>query len=395
MKTLLAFLLCLLLCIKAKADYGYRHLGEVVEKADYALVGTIVKLDINYFWLRVDSVLFGDIQGDTIPVMRFTDWGCAKRFAEYGIGQREIVFIRKSNHEIDKFEYVASAGADEFELPIIADSIVSYQYAYGQLKDFQLNEMAAAVRDYKNAYTQSPAQKIDVSAFAKKSETHKYLSGTMKYMAQNITSDPDYDGVSKRMQGAAIYNAEAKYLYNRYDNKLKIIIPGYNPKSLIIEVEEAEVRCEGNYYIVKPIDGWTRRWVNISVRNKNGDTTFLHQDIFNVYPVPDPQLFLGSSDIKDTMTREELRRTIRLEYARGKWKTDDYLKYEILAFDVDIIHNNQPKTLHSKNAWGNIELHNALSLLDVGDRVRYYNIVAKYPDGVVTQMQGKEIIVKK
>lgn len=393
MKPLFAFLLCLLLCTGAKADYGYLHLGEVVEAADYGLVGTIVKLDVNYFWLKIDSVLFGDMHSDTIPIMRFTDWSCAIRFADYGIGQREVVFIRKSNHEIDKFEYVASKGAGEFELPII-DSTVSYQYSFGKLKDFKLNELVAAARDFKTIFAEGRQGKVEVKEFAKKSEAHEYLSRAFRVLTKSLPGDPDEDGVSKRMNGAAIYNAEAKYLYNKYDNKLKIIIPGYDPESLIVEVEEAEVHKEGNYYVVKPIDGWTRRWLNVSVRNKNGDTTFLHQDIFNVYPVPDPQLYLGPGEIKDTMTREELRRALRLEYSRGQWQTDEYLKYEILTFEVDIIHDNRSKTLHSKYAWGNNELHNALSALAAGDKIKYYNIIAKYPDGTVKQVPGKDIVVK-
>lgn len=166
-------LLALSFCITTvRADYGYMNLCEMVQKADYGALGTIVKIDKNYFYLKVDKYVLNNLEIDTLPIIKFESWACAKRFSEYKVGQKEIVFFRKSNYVIDDFELIGYGGGDEYELPIFNDTI-KYQSSYGKLDSYSLNNFLIAINDYDKLTenirgTSKEISTKDIDAFTKK-----------------------------------------------------------------------------------------------------------------------------------------------------------------------------------------------------------------------------------
>lgn len=54
-------LLCCLAGFTARADYRYMSLSALVAKADYGIIGTIIKLDTNYFWVKAERGLTGHV----------------------------------------------------------------------------------------------------------------------------------------------------------------------------------------------------------------------------------------------------------------------------------------------------------------------------------------------
>lgn len=163
----------LLFASPVKADYTYMSLSNVIMTAEYGVVGTIVKLDKNYFWLRTDSVIFGKNDVDTFPILRFRAWPCGTRYDDYKIGQKEIAFFTRSNKVIDIFDYVGIGYGSEFELPISQNNdSVEYQYSYAKFKSFELRASISAIRSFKNLIdsltkTKKPLPKADSLKFSK------------------------------------------------------------------------------------------------------------------------------------------------------------------------------------------------------------------------------------
>lgn len=378
-----------------RADYGYRSLSEVIEEADYCVVGTIVKLDMNYYYVKVESVVFGELAADTIPVIRFEDWNCAKRYGAYEVGQKEIVFTKRSNYELEEFDYNMIGGGSENELVIIGDSVARYKFGYNHnhYSELPLTDLINAIRDYKvlaEAATQMREKgvttAIDFTEFSKKSEAHAYLGKYNSLKRETEQAIPDT---------ALVVNMENDYLYEGYDNKLKVLVQGEQFENLIMEVKDATVQKKADHFIVNPVGGWSRRWIYLKKVNSSGDTVTVYGTVFNVYPVPEPTIYTSEDNYSDTVNIRGYSRPgrLQLKYRLGDYRDNDYLEYEVLKFDVDIISNGQIKTLRCKNEWGTHEYAAALENLKKGDTVRYYNVYVKYPDGQVKVVPEKKVYV--
>src|SRR5690606_23157897 len=147
-------------------------------EADFGAIGTIVKLDKSYFYLKVEAYLLSQLDLDTLKIQRFQDWPCGIRYADYEIGQKELVFFRKSNYVIEDYDLLGYGGGAEFELPIRGDSIY-YNFSYNKLHSYSLNTFLKALKDYNTVKQQakepgsSKMTKADQLLFSSKSELHK------------------------------------------------------------------------------------------------------------------------------------------------------------------------------------------------------------------------------
>ena len=66
------------------------ELARMVAEADLIVRGTIVELEAETFRLAIDEVIAGSTglePGEPLEVERFRDWPCARRYAQYAIGQ--------------------------------------------------------------------------------------------------------------------------------------------------------------------------------------------------------------------------------------------------------------------------------------------------------------------
>ncbi|MEQ1733460.1 MAG: hypothetical protein ABL940_07290, partial [Bacteroidia bacterium] len=98
-------------------------LSELLCKADYGAIGNIVKLDNNYFYLKVEQYVLNELSIDTLVIKRFENWTCRYRKESYKLGQKELVFFKKSNYVVKEFEFLGYGAGDEYELPIINDTV--------------------------------------------------------------------------------------------------------------------------------------------------------------------------------------------------------------------------------------------------------------------------------
>lgn len=102
-----------------------------------------------------------------------------KRFDEYKIGQREVVFFRKSNYVIEDFELLGYGGGDEYELPIFNDTR-KYQRGYEELESYHFDYFLKAIYDYNKLVensrgTSKAINALEQKTFIGKSNLHKLL----------------------------------------------------------------------------------------------------------------------------------------------------------------------------------------------------------------------------
>lgn len=402
----LSIILFLLFSFSARADYGYMPLSMVVEECDYSVVGTVVKIDANYFWVKVDKVIYGDVIQDTLPIILFKDWNCGKRYAKYEIGQKEVVFFSKSNDLISEYDYLCTGGGGESELKIRDGKYVQYKYAFSSDRylEFSLDTFIRAVSEYKNIQKSLVGMKVDGLAFtadfnefSKRSLVHKYLTKNQRIVKEKDNDDLlDSEFLGRQTSKGGVANMETDYLYEGYNNKVEVLIPNEKFEDLIMVVKDAEVRKYDDYYTINPIGGWSRRWVYIYKRSADGDSITLFAKTFDVYPIPEPSLFLGEELFQDSISLWQIRRGgyLSVKQYLGKRNSNKYLTYTVLKFDVDILSSaGDVRTFRCKNSNGSHELHDAIRKVKVGDVLKYYNIVVAYPDGTVKELPSKKGVV--
>ncbi|MGG9963119.1 hypothetical protein [Ferruginibacter sp. SUN106] len=380
-------LLATIIFSSARADYGYMKLPELVCNADYGAVGTIVKIDKNYFYLKVDEYVLNRLDSDTLPISKFEDWPCGKRFDKYKVGQKEMVFFRKSNYVIDDYELLGYGGGDEFELPIFRDTI-KYQSNYGKLESYRLSEFLIAIKDYATLAagvkgTSKPLNKSEQIEFAKKSALHKLLIEWKTYSKQKDFEIPG---------SGMLVNLERNYIYEDYENK--ILISTQNKDSVYLSVEDADVWKQDNYFIVKPKSGWTSRWLNVYAINARDEQDVLLNQLFEVIELPEPSIYFGSS-IKDTIFYSYYDDAIpTVGYYLDELHKDENLSYELLSYDYQIISGKSKEKFSIKSAYGTKEFQDRLQKLKTGDKIIMSNIFVLYPNNKVKQLKPKTVIIK-
>ena len=382
--TLIVFSFCI---TTARADYGL-SLCQMIQKADYGALGTIIKVDKNYFYLKVDKYVLSNLETDTLPIVKFENWPCAKRYAEYKVGQKEIVFFRKSNYVIDDYELVGYGGGDEYELPILNDTI-KYQSEYGKLESYNLNNFLIAIKDYDKLTenirgTSKEIKQKDFDALSKKSELHRLLINCRVDKQVKEFEIPD-KGI--------IMNLERNYLYEDYENK--IFVGTKTNDSIYMTVDDADVWKEGAYFVVKPRSGWTRRWLNVYSINAKDEHDVLLNQIFEVIELPIPTIYFGHS-IKDTINYSYYRDAIpTVGYYLDDLHKDEYLEYKLLNYDYQIISNNNTETFKNKSEFGTKEFQDRIKNLKEGDKITLNNIYVLYPNKCVKKINSKTVTVKK
>ena len=380
-------LLVTIIVNSAKADYRYMKLSELVCNADYGAVGTIIKIDKNYFYLKVDEFVLNSLDFDTLAIAKFENWPCARRFDKYRIGQKEMVFFRKSNYVIDDFELLGYGAGDEFELPIFKDTI-KYQSAYGRFESFMLNDFLIAVKDYNKLVmtvkgTSKPLNESEQMDFANKSALHKLLIECKIYYNQKDFEIP---------KNGMLVNLERNYLYEDYENK--IFVSGQNIDSIYLSVEDAEVWQQDSYFIVKPKSGWTRRWLNVYSTNAKDKQDVLVNQLFEVMELPEPSIYFGTST-KDTVLYSYYQDAIPTAgYYLDEQHKDENLKYELLSYDYQIVSGKIKEKFGIKSEYGTKEFQDRLKKLKTGDKIIISNIFVLYPNRKVKQLKSKSATIK-
>ena len=385
MKHLIFLIFILSFGLQAKADYRYMTLSSLVCEADYGVIGTIVELDDSYFYLKVEKYVLNNLEFDTLKIQKFTDWNCGRRHEKYEIGQKELVFFRKSNYVITEYDLLGYGAGGEFELPIKGDSIF-YNYSYGKLNSYDLKTFLKALNDFnllrqKVNESKMPINKDEQDLFSSKSELHKLFIECKK---RNHETDFDLPA------NGYISNLEKNYIYQDYENKIHI--SGFDIDTIYLSVDDAEIWKAENFFIVNPKDAWTRRWINVYSVNDKNRSKVLCNLLFEVLELPEPRIYFGS-DYKDTINRYYEAIPTVAHYL-DDMHIDKYLKYELLSYTYSIKSENKIEKFSVKSSRGNPELHDRTKNLKSGDQISISDIYVLYPNNTVRQIKGRTVIYK-
>lgn len=360
-------------------------LSSLVCEADYAAVGKIVQLDESYFYLEVKEYVLGQLDLDTLKIQKFGNWPCGRRYYEYEIGQQELVFFRKSNYVIDNYDLLGYGAGGEFELPIKNDSIY-YNYRYGKLKPYGLTVFLKALQDFGQIKADSKSNskaltEEDKLLFASKSKLHKeFIECRIRTRAETL----------KAPTNGYLANLEKPFLYQDYDNK--VFAFGFDIDSVELYVDDAIVRKQNGYFVVKPKDGWTRRWLNIYSKRDTSRSNVLYNQIFEIIELPEPRLYFGGY-LKDTLYYGSDAIPKVAHYLDYMHK-DDNLKYEILSFTLTVASGGKFSKFEIKSSNGTPELRTRLRKLKDGDKISLTNIFVLYPNNSVKQIEDKTLTFK-
>jgi len=385
MKRLTIIFIAIFFYTTAKADYDPLKLSELICIADYGAIGTIVKVDTNYFYLKVEEYILNKLSFDTLAIIKFEDWTCASRYDSYKEGQREAVFFRKSNYAIDNYELLGYGAGDEFELPIRYDSI-EYYTGHTKLGKYLLSDFLLAIEDYDklvggNKGTSKIISDSVKTEFANKSNLHKLFIECKPY-----EEEKDF----KISKTGILVNLENNYLYEDYENK--IYITTANTDSIYLEADNTDIWKVKDYFIVKPKSGWTRRFINVYSINEKNKKHLLFNQLFDVIELPEPEIYFGSS-IKDSIWCSYSNLIPRLGHYLDWLHKDENLDYIFLSYDYEIVSENQSDKFSIKSQYGTPELRKRLKKVKAGDKITISNILVLYPNNTVRQIKNKTIIL--
>ena len=119
MKQFRLILICILFAsLTAKSYYYKTFLWQLIENSDVIVSGKIIAInDQSFKILLIDKIKCSD-ENDTLTILKFKDWSCAKRYSKYLVGQCGIYFLKNRNGK-----YEISGNANEGELILVQDNI--------------------------------------------------------------------------------------------------------------------------------------------------------------------------------------------------------------------------------------------------------------------------------
>ncbi len=373
----------LLSCVSGKAEYSYMLLPELVWKADYVAIGTIVAINNSYFFLKVDSYVMDSLASDTLKIQKFENWTCGRRYDKYAVGQKELVFFRKSNYVLPDYELLGYGYGGESELPILNDSVY-YHFGYDGLQPYQLDQFITMLRDFSKMRYKARAASDSVSQraqqrFATKSTLHKQL---IEY--KNARYSLGYDIPDE----SVVINKKKNYIYKDYENK--VIIANLDNSKISLFVEDAEVWKQDEYFIVKPENGRSKRRLTVYALNDSNKKKLLFSQMLNVYNLPQPRLYFSIYDC-DVIHYGHFDNAIpRVANFTDAWHEDRLLKYELLNYTYQINAGGVIKRYKVKSAYGNKDLRDQIKNLLPGNTVTICDALVLYPNNTVKQLKEKQ-----
>jgi hypothetical protein len=382
-------ILILFFCFfKAKADYSYMSLSNLVCKSEYGAIGTIIDFDKNYFYLKVEKYVLNEMEFDTLKIQRFYDWTCAKRYEEYKIGQQEFVFFNKSNNLIEEYDLIYCGFGGEFELQIKENSIF-YSYGYNKQKEYSLNDFLIALSDFNEVKIKlKNSNKLlsndELYQYSKRSELHNIFFNCK-------IEDKKYQNIDFS-KNSIIVDLEKNFLYKKYENKIHVF--GHNNDSINLVVEDAEYWREKDFYIIKPYDSAYRCIVKVFSLNDKTKYKPLVAKVFQTIDLPEPKVHFGYSYGKNISIFENQP---RVSHFLDENHTDKNLIYELLSYTYTIKSEGKIYVYKIKSSRLIPELNQYQSnfRFKEGDEIIISDIKVRYPNNEVKIIKDETFIVSE
>jgi hypothetical protein len=297
------------------------------------------------------------------------------------------VFFRKSNYLISDYELLGYGGGGEFELPIKGDSIF-YNCASRTQKSYPVKDFLLALKDFntikqKLKGTSKSLSAVEQESFSAKSKLHElFISCSKRH----------YESEFEVPTNGYIVNLEKNHLYQDYENKIYIVNSDID--SIYLTVDDAEVWKTDKYFIVKPKDAWTRRFIHVYSTNDKDQPKELFHQLFEILELPEPRIYF-LSHCRDTIYgKHEASRPGVFHYLDNMHQ-DEFLKYELLSYTYTIKSGDSIDTFKIKSSQVSPELYERLGTIKPNDQITISDAYVLYPNQTVRKIKSRTVIFAK
>lgn len=349
--------------------------------ADHCAIGTIVKLDRNYFYLKVDQYVYTSLEYDTLKIRRFEDWSCGMRKFPYAVGQRELVFFQKSNYVLDEYDFIGYGGGDEFELLVDGDS-VHYQRRYNLTETYPLSALLVVLcdaLDYRLKRETLTSVKRQALLTVTKSKS---------YLHRLLISDEDYSGDDRPdlREGTFYFSLDMQVLYRNTPNRIYVNSDGL----VYLASDSAEIEEKEGYFIVTPKGNQMYEQLRVYRSGLAQIGASDYHKTFVVLDLPDPVLRFdytyGDSILYYPPSHAE---AVHVFWESLEWGA---YKYEVLGYSISVNSLGSIYTRQQFTPWFTPEVAERMQHLYNGDRIELSNVKVLYPDGTVHLLKGRSFM---
>ena len=363
------------------ADYSHLKLSEVISMADHCAMGTIVKLDQNYFYLKVERYVFTTLPYDTLKIRRFQDWSCGQRISPYAIGQRELVFFGKSNKKISEFDFLLYGSGSESELQIRNDSAY-YQRWFGLTEPYPLYALLDVLCDALSYKVQQQGvlpslTKELLQNFQSKSPLHLKLITEAKLP---WIEDPDL------REGAISFSLELQVLFRNTPNRVYI----KGDDILFLSMINGEVEEKEGYYLVTPNGKDDYEYLSIYRKRSEGLVPDEFRKPFAILDLPEPHVIMDDGGT-DSLVHYPPRYLTAKHIWRNALSYGAY-PYEVLAYTISVASDTSIFTRRLTSHYFTPEVIDRMNQLRDGDLISVTDVMVLYPDETVHQLKGRRFL---
>jgi len=370
-----------------KADYSRMKLYQVIETTEIAFIGEIIKVDVECYTIEIKELLYGNYSERTISIVKFADWQDHIRFKEYEVGQREIVFTRKSNNIGQPYEYVSIGAGNEGEIEIIGDSAIILDRISRGTK-YNLIDLKNAIIDYRkaldeiNSFYQNELKKyyepfdekiLDTANFTcpimfeieKKSTAHKLLINDKREKMKRSVMYKNKYGCKELKFETDMF----RYLFLGIENRVKINVIGYNIDSVDILSKNCETIKKGNDFFVKPISGEKTDLYFVYKSNNIIDTIRSFDYYIEEYVTPTVNIEIFKR-LKESPSYPW--GYLHVEYEGRYAFSSDF--NDVISFSLDIVTTEKTMTFKSVSSRITYEMMKSIRSSNIDDIFKIYNI---------------------
>jgi hypothetical protein len=217
-RKLIPFFLLTVISGHVQAFYMRIFLDELIGNSDLIITGKIIEVSERNFNFKIDQVVKGDVEDESLTIMKFMDWTCAKRWIPYEIDQELLLFIRI--HRVpDTTIYTIRGAGDEGEMPIQDQNVYVFyddqsfpaHTIWGRTKygyEFNLSDFISAIHEALVCFHFIPKKESPYSGFEEIitnctesdieqikdiSESHRYIFSQINFFNRRKIKFPDPD----------------------------------------------------------------------------------------------------------------------------------------------------------------------------------------------------------
>lgn len=174
-------------------------------------------------------------------------------------------------------------------------------------------------------------------------------------------------------------------------NWVKVGLPGIAADSIIVAALHSKVEKIDNWnWYITPDTGFSSETIIVTALKKK-KVVSTDSTVFRLKWVADPHAYAsGCTGSRDTVLKSLLVGTLGI--AVHGWNEDTDFPYVVQSFTMGV--EPYAPAYHANDPYLTDKMRAAIQSAKSGDRVVFYNILVKYPDGRIKYVENISVILK-